>query len=117
MDTRCETISGVPIVGYCRVKDTDIFLPMIETDTDIQWVEGCIKNREDHPEYYPDEDVPAVIAQQKAHLARLRAKEPRRPKPTSGRRVLIDLENNDAVYSITPTWLAYLNGMEVQNHG
>lgn len=117
MDTRCGTISGVPIVGYCRVKDTDIFLPMIETDTDIQWVEGCIKNREDHPEYYPDEDVPAVIAQQKAHLARLRAKEPRRPKPTSGRRVLIDLENNDAVYSITPTWLAYLNGMEVQNHG
>ena len=42
MDTRCGTISGVPIVGYCRVKDTDIFLPMIETDTDIQWVEGCI---------------------------------------------------------------------------
>ena len=54
MDTRCETISGVPIVGYCRVKDTDIFLPMIETDTDIQWVEGCIKSREEHPEYYPD---------------------------------------------------------------
>lgn len=86
MDTKCETISGVPIAGYCRVKDTD-----------IQWVEGCIKSREEHPEYYPDEDVPAVIAQQKVLLARLRAKEPRHPKPTSGRRVLIDLENNDAV--------------------
>lgn len=117
MDTRCETISGVPIVGYCQVKDTDIFLPMIETDTDIQWVEGCIKSREEHPEYYPDEDVPAVITQQKALLAQLRAKEPRRPKRASGRRVLIDLENSDAVYSITPTWLAYLNGVEVQSHG
>ena len=106
MDTKCETISGVPITGYFRVKDTD-----------IQWVEGCIKSREEHPEYYPDEDVPAVIARQKALLARLRAKEPRRPKPTSGRRVLIDLENNDAVYSITPTGLAYLKEAEVQSHG
>lgn len=117
MDAKCETISGVPIVGYCRVKDTDIFLPMIETDTDIQWVEGCIKSREEHPEYYPDEDVPAVIARQKALLARLRAKEPRRPKPTSGRHVLIDLENNDAFYLIAPAGLAYLNEVEAQIHG
>ena len=100
MDAKCETISGVPIVGYCRVKDTDIFLPMIETDTDIQWVEGCIKSREEHPEYYPDEDVPAVITQQ-----------------TSGRRVLIDLENNDAVSSLAPDGLDYPEGMEVQNRG
>lgn len=106
MDTTCETISGVPIAVYCRVKDTD-----------IQWVEGCIKSREEHPEYYPDEDVPAVIARQKAFLARLRAKEPRHPKPTSGRRVLIDLENNDAVYLIAPAGLAYLNEVEVQSHG
>lgn len=117
MDTRCETISGVPIVGYCRVKDTDIFLPMIETDTDIQWVEGCIKSREEHPEYYPDEDVPAVITQQKALLARLRAKEPRRPKRASGRRVLIDLENNDSASSLAPDGLDYPEGMEVQNRG
>lgn len=117
MDTRCETINGVPVVGYCRVKDTDIFLPMIETDTDIQWVEGCIKSREEHPEYYPDEDVHAVIAQQKALLARLRAKEPRCPKQTSGRRVLIDLENNDAVSSLAPDGLDYPEGMEVQNRG
>lgn len=117
MDTRCETISGVPIVGYCRVKDTDISLPMIETDTDIQWVEGCIKSREEHPEYYPDEDVPAVITQQKALLARLRAKEPRRSKRASGRRVLIDLENNDSASFLAPDGLDYLEGMEVQNHG
>ena len=66
------TISGIPITGYCRVKATDIFLPMIETDTDIQWVEGCIKDREQHPEKYQDEDIPAVIAQQKALLDKLR---------------------------------------------
>ena len=33
------TIFGVPITGYCRVKGTDILLPMIETDTDVQWVD------------------------------------------------------------------------------
>lgn len=114
MDTKRETICGVPIAGYIQVKDT--VLPMIETDTDIQWVEGCIKSREEHPEYYPDEDVPAVIAQQKVLLERLRAKEPRKPKQTSGRRVFIDLENDDAVYSITPAGLDYLEEMEVQSH-
>ena len=97
--------------------ETDISLPMIETDTDIQWVEGCIKSREEHPEYYPDEDVPAVITQQKALLARLRAKEPRRPKRASGRRVLIDLENNDSASSLAPDGLDYPEGMEVQNRG
>ncbi|WP_457789663.1 hypothetical protein [Anaeromassilibacillus sp. SJQ-5] len=109
---KVETVSGVPIVGYCRVQGTDECIPMIETETDIQWVKGCIRDREEHPEYYPDEDVPAVIAQQKALLERLRAKEPRRPKQTSRRRVFIDLENDDAVYSITPDGLDYLEEME-----
>lgn len=68
------TISGIPITGYCRVKATDIFLPMIETDTDIQWVESCIRSREEHPENYPDEDIPAVITKQKELLANLRLK-------------------------------------------
>ena len=65
---KVETVSGVPIVGYCRVQGTDECIPMIETETDIQWVKGCIRDREEHPEYYPDEDVPAVIAQQKAQM-------------------------------------------------
>ena len=51
------TIFGVPITGYCRVKGTDILLPMIETDTDVQWAESCIRSREDHPEYYPAEGI------------------------------------------------------------
>lgn len=98
------TISGIPIKGYCRVKDTDIFLPMIETDTDIQWVEGCIKDREEHPEKYPDEDVPAVIARQKILLEELRQKE--KEKITGGtttvrdrfpprKQILIEIDGGD----------------------
>ena len=88
-----ETVCGVPVVGYYRVQGTNEHIPMIETETDIQWVKGCIRDREEHPEHYPDEDVPAVIAQQKALLEQLRAKakEPRKPKQTSGRRVFIDV--------------------------
>lgn len=91
------TISGVPITGYCRVKDTDIFLPMIETQSDIQWVEGCIKDREEHPWKYPDEDIPAVIARSKELLCRLREKERAKSGAApvlSGRRkqIVIELE-------------------------
>ena len=91
------TISGVPITGYCRVKDTDIFLPMIETQSDIQWVEGCIKDREEHPWKYPDEDIPAVIARQMALLEKLREKERAKSGAApvlSGRRkqIVIELE-------------------------
>ena len=77
------TIFGVPITGYCRVKGTDILLPMIETDTDVQWVESCIRSREYHPEDYPDEDIPAVIARSKELLAQLFEKEKEPPKPKS----------------------------------
>ena len=66
-----RTICGIPVVDYVRVKDTSIILPVIETETDIQWVEGCIKDREEHPEKYPDEDLPAVIARQRALLEKL----------------------------------------------
>ena len=67
-----RTICGVPVVDYVRVKDTNIILPVIESDTDIQWVESCIRSREEHPENYPDEDIPAVIARSKALLDRLK---------------------------------------------
>lgn len=69
-----RTICGVPVVDYVRVKDTNIILPVIESDTDIQWVESCIRSREEHPENYPDEDIPAVITKQKELLANLRLK-------------------------------------------
>lgn len=89
------TISGIPITGYCRVKDTDIFLPMIETDTDIQWVEGCIRERQEHPENYPGEDIPAVIARQKELLARLKqeAQKHAKPKTPAMEYVVIDMED------------------------
>lgn len=89
------TISGIPITGYCRVKDTDIILPMIETDTDTQLVEGCIKDREQHPEKYPDENIPAVIARQKELLARLKqeAQKPAKPKTSAMEYVVIDMED------------------------
>ena len=45
---------------------------MVQVGNDIQYVEGCIKDREEHPEYYPHEDIPAVIARQKALLAQLK---------------------------------------------
>ena len=88
-----QSICGLPIAGYCRVKDTDIFLPMIETSSDIKWVQGCIREREEHPENYTNEDIPAVIAQQKALLARLieTAKEPPKPRPQAKGYVVIDL--------------------------
>lgn len=89
-----ESIYGLPITGHCRVKDTDIFLPMIETNSDIKWVLGCIREREEHPENYPNEDIPAVIAQQKELLARLieKAKEPPKPRPQAKAYMVIDLE-------------------------
>lgn len=90
---KADTVCGLPIVGYCRVKDTDIILPMIETESDIHWVQGCIRDREEHPENYPNEDIPAVIAQQKVLLARLieKAKKPAKPKPPRTRQIVIEL--------------------------
>ena len=89
------TISGIPVSGYCRIKDTDIFLPMIETETDIQWVESCIRSREEHPENYPDEDIPAVIARSKALLSRLieKANNAVKPKPQKCGHIVIELGN------------------------
>lgn len=31
-----RTVCGCPVIDYVRVKDTNIILPVIETDTDIQ---------------------------------------------------------------------------------
>ena len=65
------TISGIPIVGWYKTKE-GTRLPLVQVGNDIQYVEGCIKDREEHPEKYPDEDIPAVIARQKALLSRLK---------------------------------------------
>lgn len=70
-----RSICGVPVVDYVRVKGTGIILPVIESQTDIRWVEDCIRDREQHPEKYPDEDIPAVIARQKKLLKELYEKE------------------------------------------
>lgn len=97
MAANIGTISGIPITGYCQIKGTDVFLPMMETQSDIQWVEGCIKDREEHPEKYPGEDIPAVIARQKVLLRRLREEE-RAKAGTSpalsgrGKQIVIELE-------------------------
>lgn len=92
-----QTICGRPVVDYVRVKGTDIILPVIETETDIQWVEGCIKDREEHPEKYPDEDIPAVLARSKELLRRLR-------------------EEERVNCTITPKGKAYLEGTEAAHH-
>lgn len=65
------TIEGIPIVGSYRTKE-GAYLPLVQVGNDIQYVEGCIKDREEHPEYYMHEDIPAVIARQKELLAKLK---------------------------------------------
>ena len=42
---------------WLQSEGMDIPLPVIETDTDVQWAESCIRSREDHPEYYPAEGI------------------------------------------------------------
>lgn len=65
-----RAISGIPVVDYVRWNGATY--PMARIDSDIQFVEGCIKDREEHPEKYPDEDIPAVLARQRALLKKLR---------------------------------------------
>lgn len=65
-----RTVCGCPVIDYVRWNSET--LPMVRIDSDIQWVEGCIKDREEHPEKYPDEDIPEVIARQMALLKKLR---------------------------------------------
>lgn len=50
-------------------------LPLFESGSDIKWAEMCIRSREEHPENYPNEDIPAVIAQQKELIKRLKTEE------------------------------------------
>lgn len=75
--TSPKTIQGFKVIGCVRSKHTGGVVPMVDIPmvSDIQWVEDCIKSREDHPEYYPNEDIPEVIARSKALLKQLHREE------------------------------------------
>ena len=79
----------IPVSGFTRVKDeqgeTIGFLPVIDTMTDSQWIISCIESRQQHPENYPNEDIPAVIAQQLELLERVRERQRREAAPPSPR--------------------------------
>ena len=70
-----NTLFGLPIIGIVHLKDTGECLPMVETMSDIKWVKLCIKSREEHPEYYPEEDIPIVLDRQRALLKQLMEQE------------------------------------------
>lgn len=76
----------LPVVGVVEVKGADgataDHIPVIDTMSDSRWIELGIESRLQHPENYPNEDIPAVIAQQRQLLEQIRLKESQPQEPT-----------------------------------
>lgn len=71
-----EGVGNVPVKGYQKIKVVDKTqkvletweLPIIDSDSDYDWQLSCLKSRLEHPEYYPDENIPETIARLKQWL-------------------------------------------------
>ena len=63
-----------PVIGYAKVTDEQgqsvDSIPILDVPqiSDYEWHLLCLKSRLEHPERYPDEDVPAVIKQINRYL-------------------------------------------------
>ena len=73
------TIAGrnYEITGYSKSAKAGVEVPIVNIPmmSDLKWCMLSLEDRLNHPEKYPEENIPEVIAQIKANIARLEALE------------------------------------------
>ena len=66
-----------PVSGMVKSQKLGVEVPIVNIPmmSDLKWCRLTLEDRLNHPEKYPEENLPEVIAQIKANIARLEALE------------------------------------------